>query len=131
MKKIILFTLSLFCIMSLQGQTVTVDALCLGGAVNFDLNGMDGTGRNVYSNNDFQLDVRYNAGAMRWEVIGQGGVMDVFYATGTNTFSPNPPDSGTTPWMLVFDGCPLGDTTVTGDGTQSTPGGDPCMDLGG
>ena len=127
---VIMLLITLISITEIDSQTVTVDAPCFGAPFDFTLSGMDGTGRNIYNNAMLQTDVKYNPVLMRWEIIGGPPDNFVFYATGMNTFSPNPPDSGTETWNAILVGC-TGTATVTGSGTQNMPGGNPCDMLGG
>ena len=131
--RIVIFILGLILFNpSLRGQSVTVVSNdCLGGSFVFNLNGDDGSGRNVYSNADVQMDIRYNPAMTRWEIIGQGGDMDVFFATDMNTFAPNPPDDMSAVWSAVGPCTGASSPMVSGDGTQSMDMGDPCDMLGG
>ncbi|MCB0602175.1 MAG: HYR domain-containing protein, partial [Saprospiraceae bacterium] len=132
MKKPILFIFAMLYLWDLSAQTIDVNSTCFGGTFTFTydaMNSPDGSGRNVYYYAMSSLEIRYNTGASQWEIRARGGNFDVYF---TNTFasSPNPPDNTTSTW--VPDGSICTDNpTVTGSGTQSTIGTDPCAMLGG
>jgi hypothetical protein len=76
------------------------------------------------------LEIRYNNVASRWEIKARGGNNDIYYVN-SYASSPNPPDSTTSPWD-DFGFCDnTGAPTISGDGTQSSIGNDPCDNLGG
>lgn len=133
--KRLLFILLSFCFGygTIEGQSVTVTSTYFAATFVFNLdtgNSPDATGRNVYYYSNSGLEIRYNNGASRWEIRARGGNFDVYYI---NTFasSPNPPDSGTSAWDDFGYADGTGNATVTGSGTQTTIGGDPCDGLGG
>ncbi len=135
MRPFLLPLLVMLCINITHTQTVSVTSPAGCFAATFDFtfdadNSPDGSGRNVYFYSNSSLEIRFNTGANRWEIRARGGNFDVYYI---NTFasSPNPPDGTTSPWE-DFGFCDnTGAPTVSGDGTQSTLGGDPCANLGG
>ncbi|MBB4080959.1 hypothetical protein GGR28_003600 [Lewinella aquimaris] len=129
-----LIALPLLCLSVLAGaQTITFTSDCFTGAFSLD---KTVNGRNQYidddgdSNTDPSLRIAYNPAATRWEVQVVNDPTTVFYATETNTFAPNPPDSAVTEWTGT-NGCP-GTAQVGGSGTQAVDGSeDLCQNEGG
>lgn len=133
MKRLLFLLIMCYGFVGLQSQTIQVNSSCFGTTFNFGIDQSrtpDATGRNFYRQTDVpttNLVIAFNSGANRWEIRGDNGG-SVFYI---NTFasSPNPPDGATSAWSAL-EFC--SDTpTVSGSGTQTTIGGDPCDGLGG
>ncbi|THH35482.1 HYR domain-containing protein [Neolewinella litorea] len=134
-----LFLLLISLALSAQAGTIRVVAPCFGpDTVNFSY---DATvdGRNQYIDDDgdpttnSSLRIAYNPLLMRWEIRVINDAQFVFYATGTNSFAPDPPSS----LAATYHGtnlCPPpldAPVSVTGTGTQDTAGPDPCSAAGG
>lgn len=87
----------------------------------------DATGRNRYSNFDYQLHVDYNSELDRWEILSHEPVSDVYFYNEFPSF-PNPPDSETSAWVDTHPLCSGADGTVSGTNTQDFLGCDIFID---
>ncbi|WP_273446726.1 T9SS type A sorting domain-containing protein [Neolewinella agarilytica] len=117
------------------GMTINFDSPCTG-SLTLTYTGTDATGRHMYGDESFNgpgnpvFSVFWDQASGTWlaGLFGTGSASDILYATGPNTFSPNPPDSATEPYPATASGC-SGSATVSGSGTQSTAG-TPCEGIG-
>ena len=135
--KILTTLLSVWIACNVYGQTGTIQvtAPCFGpSAINFSY-ATTVNGRNQYIDDDGDpntnpsLRIAYNPTATRWEIQVINDPSTVFYATGTNTFAPDPPASAVATYSA--GGFCTGEASVAGSGTQTTDGADPCADAGG
>lgn len=82
---------------------------------------IDDTGRNVYINETYQIEVRYDAELARWEVTAEEPGEDVYFYNEFPSF-PNPPNSMDSPWTETGVICAGSMVSITGTGTQNTLG---------
>lgn len=78
----------------------------------------DTSGRNRYSNFDYQLHLEYDPEDERWEILSHEPVSEVYFYNDFPAY-PNPPDSNTRPWVDTHPLCSGTDGTVSGTGTQA------------
>ncbi|PHN06704.1 HYR domain-containing protein [Flavilitoribacter nigricans] len=78
---------------------------------------VDETGRNVYINETYQVEVRYDAELARWEVTAEEPGEDVYFYNEYPSF-PDPPASSEYPWTETGTICTGSMVTVSGTGTQ-------------
>ncbi len=130
------FLLSTAVLSGQAGMTIDFNSDCTG-PLTLTYTGTDATGRHMYGDENFNgpgnpvFSIFWDQPSGTWHVglFGTGNPSNILYATGPNTFSPNPPDSATEPYpATAAAGCP-GSATVSGSGTQSTAG-TPCEGIG-
>lgn len=82
---------------------------------------VDETGRNVYINETYQIEVRYDAELGRWEVTAEEPGTDVYFYNEFASF-PDPPASNDYPWTATGSLCSGSTVSVSGTGTQTVSG---------